>query len=60
MDGEDMTVVFSHDFDDEIYNNDIDGTDVMMVNFKMQDLKKEHGDGIFLLEFSVERGGVLH
>lgn len=58
--GEEMLVVFSHDFDSEIYNGDVEGTDAMMVNFKYQDLKEQYGDGILLLEYSVERGGVLH
>ncbi|PGA05605.1 hypothetical protein [Bacillus mycoides] len=50
---------FSHIFDREIYNSDVEGTDVMMVNFKMQELKEKYSDAL-LLEFSVERGEVNH
>ncbi|PEA25918.1 hypothetical protein CN984_12510 [Bacillus cereus] len=50
---------FSHIFDREIYNSDVEGTDVMMVNFKMQELKEKYSDAL-LLEFSVERGEVKH
>lgn len=50
---------FSHIFDREIYNSDVEGTDVMMINFKMQELKEKYNDAL-LLEFSVERGEVNH
>jgi hypothetical protein len=58
IEGEEISEVFSHNFDSEIYDSDIEGTDVMMVNFKVGDLKEKHGD-VFLLDFSVERGGIL-
>jgi hypothetical protein len=57
--GTEITETFSHTFDSELYNHDVDGTDVMMVNFKMQDLMKEHGKDIFLLEFTIDRGGMV-
>jgi hypothetical protein len=60
MDGEEMCVVFSHEFDSEIYDGDEEATDLMMVNFKMQELKEKHGDGVFLLGWSIARGGVCH
>lgn len=59
MEGEEFVEEFSHCFDSELYEHDIDGTDVTMVHFKMQDLKKKHGE-VFLLEFSIERGGHCH
>ncbi len=60
MEGEELTETFTKSFDSEIYNNDVDGTDSMIVNFKVQDLQRERG-GIFLLGFSVERiSGTVH
>lgn len=53
-----FTEEFSHVFDSSLYNSDIEGTDFMMVNFKVQELRNTHGD-VFLLEFSVNRGGVM-
>lgn len=50
---------FSRIFDRKIYDSDVEGTDVMMVNFKFQELKEKYDD-ILLLEFSVERGEVHH
>lgn len=50
---------FSYIFDREIYNSDIEGTDVMMVNFKMQEISEKYDD-VLLLEFSIERGEVNH
>jgi hypothetical protein len=60
--GEEMFYEFSRDFDDDIYNSDIDGTDIMMVNFVVQDLKNEYGEELLLMEFSVDRSvvGELH
>lgn len=57
--GEEFVEKFSHVFDREIYDSDVEGTDVMMVNFKMQELKEKYDD-VLLLEFSVERGEVHH
>lgn len=50
---------FSHIFDKEIYSSDVEGTDVMMVNFKMQEISEKYVD-VLLLEFSIERGEVIH
>lgn len=57
------TEVFSHDFDSEIYEEDIDGTDMMMINFEMEKLKKKYGEMTLLLEWCIERnpiGRLLH
>ena len=54
-----LTEEFSHAFDKEIYIGDMEATDVMMVNFKMQELKEKYGNDIFLLEFSISREGDL-
>ncbi|MGH0831315.1 hypothetical protein ACQVTX_23860 [Bacillus pretiosus] len=50
---------FSRIFDKEIYSSDVEGTDVMMVNFKFQEISEKYDD-VLLLEFSVERGEVSH
>lgn len=58
--GEEMTETFSHIFDSELYNEDVEGIDVMMVNFKVQDLQKKYGQ-VFLMSFSIERdSNTLH
>lgn len=54
-----FTEEFTHTFDKEIYIEDIDATDVMMVNFKMQELKEKYGRDLFLLGFSIGREGDL-
>jgi hypothetical protein len=54
-----FTEEFTHTFDREIYIEDMEATDVMMVNFKMQELKEKYGEDIFLLEFSIGREGDL-
>ena len=56
--GEEMVEVFSHVFDSELYNEDVEGIDVMMVNFKVQDLQKRYGQ-VFLMEFSIERDSTV-
>lgn len=57
--GEEFTESFSHSFESDIYCSDVETTDIMMVNFKMQDLKEKYGD-VVLVEFSIERGGDYH
>jgi len=57
--GGEFTERFSQSFDSKIYNDDIEGTDWMVVGFKMQELKEKYGDDLMLLEMIVERG-VVH
>jgi hypothetical protein len=57
--GEEFTETFSHCFDSEIYEIDVEGTDITMVNFKVQDLKSKYGE-IFLMDFAITREGVCH
>lgn len=58
IEGSEIKETFSHDFDSEIYNSDVEGTDLMMVNFRVQDLREIYGE-LFLMEFTVDRGDVL-
>lgn len=52
--GNEIVRGFSHIFDSEIYYEDIDGTDILMVHHKVKDIQTELGE-VFLLEFTVER-----
>jgi hypothetical protein len=54
--GEEVKEEFSYQFDRELYEEDMDGTDIMTINFLMQDMKKKYGDDVFLMDFSVDRG----
>ena len=60
--GKEMTFSFSYDFDEKLYYEDVEVFDNTMVNFKLQDIKMEHGKDLLLVEYFVERykGSELH
>ncbi|KEK23972.1 hypothetical protein [Bacillus gaemokensis] len=49
---------FTKTYDTDVYDEDKESTDWMFINFKMEDLKEKHGDGIVLLEVSMDRGAL--
>jgi hypothetical protein len=46
-------------FDAELYDEDRDGIDNMVVNTKFNELKEQYGDDLLLVEFSVERDDIV-
>jgi hypothetical protein len=46
-------------FDAELYNEDREGIDNMVVNTKFNELKDQHGNNLLLVEFSVEREDIV-
>lgn len=55
INGENVEKAFSRILDKELYYEDIDSFDIMVINNKVMDLKSEYGDDVFLVQFSVER-----
>lgn len=55
VNGKEVEVCFQKEYDLEMYEEDIDGMDTMMVNVKIQELEIEHGK-LLITEFTIDRG----
>lgn len=58
--GEKVTEEFSQSFDHEIYHEDKEASDIMVISMKIQEMKEKHGDDIFIESFSVDRNNLVH